>query len=244
MGQRTRRPLSPREAARKAAAADVCCALGGVLAHHRAAAGFSQGDLAAVVGVTQHMVSYWETGKATIGADKLLLIAARLRVPAGALLADGWADASPCARMVVPAPAGDQPGPLRWRRPPARARRAARPVEEPGGELERRLVAAGLDPDQALSAAASADDCFAPGCRVGWQTGDCPRRPTLLAVRVNRTRRWDTPARLVVRRLCRPHAEALDPRWIVVDLPPPEAEEVDPAIEFDPRARRRRSTWV
>lgn len=218
MGKHTH-PL-PREAARAAAAADVCCALGAVLAHQREAAGLSQADLAAAVGVTQHVVSFWETGRAAIGADKLLMLAATLAIPAGALLADGWADASPCARLVVPPPIGDQPGPLRWRRPPRRpAALPAGPATDPPAGLEGRLVGAGLAPDLARRAADTLELGLEDGCGVGWQRGSCGRQPVLVAVAVNATRRCSGPARLIVRTVCRVHGEALDGRWVIVAWP-------------------------
>jgi len=186
------RALSVAGRARRAAAADVCCALGAVLAHHRQAAGWSQEQLAAVCDVSQGLVSGWEDGTQTIGATHLLLVAARLGVPAAALVAEGWADASPCARMLVPAPAGDEPVLLRWRRPPRRLRP---PTEAPGPSAAGWLV-----PELEV-------------CEVGWRRGHCPARPTLVAVKANRTGRWDRPSdpgvRWVVRPVCRVHADRL-----------------------------------
>ena len=165
------------------------------------------------------MVSYWESGRALMGAHHLLLVAARLRVPAEVLVADAWADAAPCARLLVPAPAGE-PVLLRWRRPPARPRRAepAPDPDPPPSDLAGRLRAAGLPVTLAARAAIVID--AATVCEVGWRKGECHRRPARVAVRVNRTRRWDdSPARIVARAVCSTHAGRLDPAaWIVVDL--------------------------
>lgn len=227
------------QAARRAAADSVCCALGEVVANHRQAAGFSQDHLAAVVGVTQHMVSYWEAGRALMGSHHLLLVAGRLCIPAEVLLADAWADAPPCARFLVPAPVGE-PVLLRWRRPPHRPRRAeSTPVPEPSPGLAGRLRAAGLPAELASRADLALDD-LAPVCQVGWQKGDCRRRPTCVAVRVNRTTRWtDSPARIVARTLCADHAARLDGTWIVVDRPEVEADPPDQDDALVPRRSAR-----
>lgn len=224
--------VTAAKAARRAAADCVCCALGDVVAHHRNAAGFSQDQLAAVVGVTQHMVSYWESGRALMGSHHLLLVAARLCVPPEVLLADAWADAPPCARFLVLAPAGE-PTLLRWRRPPHRRRRPEpTPEPDPAPDLAGRLRAAGLPAELADRVALALAVEAVPACEVGWQKGVCPRRPTRVGVRVNRTGRWnDSPARVVVRSLCPAHADRLDAgAWIVVELPArSELDELDQA---------------
>jgi hypothetical protein len=59
-------------------------------------------------------------------------------------------------------------------------------------------------------------------CEVGWRRGKCSARPTLVAVKANRSGRWDRPGadvRWVVRPVCRLHADRLaDDGWTIYPL--------------------------
>lgn len=208
---------------------ELCCALGRALRARREQAGLSQDMLAGLVGTGQALVSKWEGGQQAMSVAQLVLVASATGAAPGALLDEALAELAPCAGLALPSERAGYRRPVRHQpatsapndAPKWRSRDAAPEVvlEEPAplapgalDALAALLVRAGVPRGRAGWAASLLEEAAAAGvCQVGFSTGPgCDRRPSRLAVRVDRG------GRVVARVLCEAHAARLDDRWAVV----------------------------